>query len=155
MAPEERIELSLTELEDIPVFEYRQAIGQYIQFADASAGQQATALLRVLLNQTGPPLIIDQPEEDLDNQVTLEIVQLIWKAKTGRQIIFSSHIPNTVVIGDADLVICCDYRIAGDHSGGRVKCCGAIDVDEIKKEITVVMEGGRDAFRLRKDKYGF
>jgi chromosome segregation protein len=155
LTPEEWVELSLTELEDIPVFEYRQTIGQYIQFSDASAGQQATALLRVLLNQTGPPLVIDQPEEDLDNQVILEIVQQIWKAKNGRQIIFSSHNPNIVVNGDADLVACCDYRTAGDHSGGRIKCCGAIDVDEIKKEITVVMEGGKDAFRLRKDKYGF
>src|SRR5262249_5852211 len=63
MTPEEWLELSLTELEDIPVFEYQQSPGQYIQFADASAGQQATALLRVLFNQTGPPLLIDQPEE--------------------------------------------------------------------------------------------
>jgi len=155
MTPEEWVELSLIELEDIPVFEYRQTIGQYIQFSDASAGQQATALLRVLLNQAGPPLVIDQPEEDLDNQVILEIVQEIWKAKKRRQIIFSSHNPNIVVNGDADLVICCDYRAAGDHSGGRIKCCGAIDVDEINKEITVVMEGGRAAFRLRKEKYGF
>ena len=155
LTPEEWLELSLTELEDIPVFEYKQAQGHYIQFSDASAGQQATALLRVLLNQAGPPLLIDQPEEDLDNQVILEIVQEIWKAKNRRQIIFSSHNPNIVVNGDADLVICCDYRTAGDHSGGQIKCCGAIDVDEIKKEITTVMEGGRDAFRLRKDKYGF
>jgi type III restriction enzyme len=153
--PQEWVELALTELEDIPVSEYRQAEGQYIQFSDASAGQQATALLRVLLNQVGPPLLIDQPEEDLDNQVIMEIVQEIWKAKTRRQLLFSSHIPNIVVNGDADLVICCDYRTAGDHSGGRIKCAGAIDIDEIKKEITVVMEGGRDAFRLRKEKYGF
>jgi type III restriction enzyme len=155
LTPEEWVELALTELEDVPVFEYRQAEGQYIQFSDASAGQQATALLRVLLNQPGPPLLIDQPEEDLDNQVILEIVREIWKAKTRRQLLFSSHNPNTVVNGDADLVVCCDYRTAGDHSGGRIKCAGAIDMDEIKKEITVVMEGGRDAFRLRKEKYGF
>jgi type III restriction enzyme len=155
LTPEAWAELSLTELDDVPVFEYRQAAGQYIQFADASAGQQATALLRVLLNQEGPPLVIDQPEEDLDNQVIMEIVREIWEAKKRRQIIFSSHIPNIVVNGDADLVICCDYRTAGDHSGGHIKCCGAIDVDEIKKEITVVMEGSRNAFRLRKEKYGF
>ena len=155
LTPEQWIELALTELEDVPKFEYRQSEGLYIQFAEASAGQQATALLRVLLNQQGPPLVIDQPEEDLDNQVIQEIVQEIWKAKRGRQIIFSSHNPNIVVNGDADLVICCDYRTAGDHSGGKVKLCGAIDVDAINKEITVVMEGGRDAFRLRKEKYGF
>src|SRR5258708_25716729 len=128
-------------------------MGHCVPSGGACVGQQGTALLGVLLNQTGPPLLIDQPEEDLDNQVILEIVQEIWKAKKGRQIIFSSHNPNIVVNGDADLVICCDYRTSGDRSGGRIKCCGAIDVDEIKKEITVVMEGGMDAFRLRKEKY--
>ena len=95
LTPEEWLNLSLTELQDVPVFEYRQTAGQYIQFSDASAGQQATALLRVLLNQTGPPLLIDQPEEDLDNQVILEIVQEIWKAKKKRQILFSSHNPTS------------------------------------------------------------
>ena len=63
--------------------------------------------------------------------------------------------PYIVVNGDADLVIVCDYRTAGDQSGGKIKCQGAIDVAEIRKEITTVMEGGRDAFRLRKEKYGF
>ena len=155
LSVEDWLDISLVELEDIPVFEYRQREGEYIQFADASAGQQATALLRVLLNTEGSPLVIDQPEEDLDNQVILEIVEEIWKAKRKRQIIFSSHNANIVVNGDADLVISCDYRTAGDHSGGKVKCQGAIDVEEINKEITTVMEGGKEAFRLRKEKYGF
>lgn len=57
--------------------------------------------------------------------------------------------------GDADLVIVCDYRMAGDQSGGRIKAMGAIDIDEIRGEITTVMEGGAEAFRLRKEKYGF
>ncbi|WP_020476601.1 TrlF family AAA-like ATPase [Zavarzinella formosa] len=154
-SPELWVELALADLDDVPQFQYRQSEGLYIQFTEASAGQQATALLRVLLNQEGPPLVIDQPEEDLDNQVIQQIVHEIWKAKCRRQLIFSSHNANIVVNGDADLVICCDYRTAGDHSGGKIKCCGAIDIDEINEEITVVMEGGRDAFDLRKKKYGF
>lgn len=152
---EEWIEVSLLELDDVPIFEYRIREGEYIAFANASAGQQATALLRVLLNQEGPPLLIDQPEEDLDNQVILEIVTEIWKAKKKRQIVFSSHNANIVVNGDADLVVCCDYLTAGDQSGGEIKCQGAIDVQEINSEITNVMEGGKDAFRLRQEKYGF
>jgi type III restriction enzyme len=152
---EEWLDISLAELDDVPVFEYRQREGEYIQFSEASAGQQATALLRVLLNQEGSPLLIDQPEEDLDNQVIRDIVVELWKAKRKRQIIFSSHNANIVVNGDADLVICCDYRTAGDHSGGKIKCQGAIDVEEINREITAVMEGGEEAFRLRKAKYGF
>jgi len=152
---EDWLELSLSELEDIPFFEYQQRESDYIKFSDASAGQQATSLLRVLLNQEGPPLIIDQPEEDLDNPVILEIVQDIWRAKTKRQIIFSSHNANIVVNGDADLVICCDYRTAGDQSGGQIKLSGAIDMNDVRNEITKVMEGGKEAFRLRKEKYGF
>ncbi|HUO08334.1 MAG TPA: AAA family ATPase [Phycisphaerae bacterium] len=155
LKPEGWLEISLTDLNDSPAFEYKQREGEYIKFSDASAGQQATALLRVLLHQSGPPLIIDQPEEDLDNQVILQIVEEIWTAKSSRQIIFTSHNANIVVNGDADLVVCCDYRTTGDQSGGRIKCQGAIDVEEIRKEITTVMEGGKDAFRMRKDKYGF
>ena len=149
------LSLSLVELVDEPTFEYRLGEVDYIAFADASAGQQATALLRVLLNQTGPPLIIDQPEEDLDNPVIFEIVRQLWDAKQRRQIIFSSHNANIVVNGDADLVVCCANRKAGDQTGGIIKCQGAIDVPAINQEITAVMEGGKEAFRLRKEKYGF
>ena len=155
MSIEEWVELSLVELEDETEIEYRQREGEYIDFADASAGQQATALLKILLNQEGPPLIVDQPEEDLDNQVILEIVEDIWQAKSKRQLVFSSHNANVVVNGDADQVVVCDYRTAGDQSGGYVKCSGAIDMDRLRNEITTVMEGGREAFRLRKEKYGF
>jgi type III restriction enzyme len=153
--PEMLLELSLAGLDDHPVFEYRTREGEYIDFSDASAGQQATALLRVLLNQPGAPLVIDQPEDDLDSQVLLEIVDLIWKAKEHRQLIFASHNANLVVNGDAELVVCCDYRDAGDHSAGEIKLEGAIDIPAVRDEITVVMEGGEKAFRLRKEKYGF
>lgn len=155
LSPESWLDLSLVPLVDHPVFEYQTKDSEYIDFALASAGQQATALLRILLNQGGPPLIIDQPEDDLDSQVIQDVISRIWKAKSKRQLIFTSHNANLVVNGDAELVVCCDYRAMGDQSGGRVKLEGAIDVPDVKKEITVVMEGGEKAFRLRKDKYGF
>lgn len=145
----------MTRIEDHPVFEYRTRDSEYIEFSDASAGQQATALLRVLLNQGGPPLIIDQPEDDLDSRAVLEIVEQIWDAKTHRQLVFASHNANLVVNGDAELVVCCDYRVSSDHSGGKIKLEGAIDVPDVRREITTVMEGGEKAFRMRKDKYGF
>ena len=149
------LELSLSQLDDVPVFEYQRRENDYIPFASASAGQQATALLQVLLNQDGPPLIIDQPEDDLDNQVIYSIVEQLWSARTRRQIIVTSHNANLVVNGDADLVVCCDYRRSGDHSGGQIKCQGAIDVEKIREEIKKVMEGGDRAFQLRLEKYGF
>ena len=155
LTPEAILELCLIPMEDQPSFDYQTKDAEYIPFEVASAGQQATALLRVLLNQGGPPLIIDQPEDDLDSQVMLLIVDQIWQAKRRRQLIFSSHNANLVVNGDAELVICCDYRAAGDQSGAQIKLRGAIDIPKVRSEITVVMEGGEKAFRLRKEKYGF
>ena len=148
-------DFAVLELEDVPRFEYKAREGDYISFADASAGQQATALMFVLLNQDGPPLVIDQPEDDLDNHIISDIVREVWSAKTRRQLIFSSHNANLVVNGDAELVVCCDYRTAGDQSGGTIKVQGAIDIDEVRTEIASVMEGGREAFTLRREKYGF
>ena len=148
-------DFAVQELEDVPRFEYKARDGDYINFSDASAGQQATALMFVLLNQDGPPLVIDQPEDDLDNRIIGDVVQEVWLAKTRRQVIFSSHNANLVVNGDAELVICCDYRTAGDQSGGTLKFQGAIDIEDVRDEIASVMEGGREAFTLRREKYGF
>ena len=151
------VELSVSQLEFNPVFRYctNKETSEYIDFADASAGQQATALLTVLLNQPGASLIIDQPEDDVDSKMSQDIVRQMWEAKTRRQFIFASHNANLVVNGDAELVICCDYVKAGDQTGGQIKAVGAIDSRIIKDEITSVTEGGKDAFKLRKEKYGF
>jgi type III restriction enzyme len=155
--PTKWLELSVTPLEFNPIFQYcaNKDTNEYIAFADASAGQQATALLTVLLNQQGAPLIIDQPEDDVDSKMSPEIVEQIWRAKSRRQLIFTSHNANFVVNGDAELVICCDYVRAGDQTGGQIKAEGAIDNATIRDEITTVTEGGRQAFKLRMDKYGF
>jgi chromosome segregation protein len=82
-------------------------------------------------------------------------VEHLWKAKTRRQIIFASHNANLVVNGDAELVVWCDYRKAGDQSLGKIAGEGAIDVPDIREAIKRVMEGGEAAFKLRKEKYGF
>ena len=97
LSAEDWLTLSLVEIKSEPVFEYRSRESDYIPFSNASAGQQATALLKTLLNQGGPPLLIDQPEEDLDNPVMQEIVEQLWQAKQKRQIIFVSHNANLVV----------------------------------------------------------
>ena len=149
--------LSANELEFNPEFYYRtnNQLDDTIPFAAASAGQQATALLTVLLNQPGMPLLIDQPEDDIDNRAIDQIIKNIWDAKKKRQLIFTSHNANLVVNGDAELVICCDYKDSNSQTRGIIKVEGAIDTRAVKNEITSVMEGGEKAFKLRKDKYGF
>lgn len=154
---EKWVNLSVTELEFNPKFLYctNKEEDEYIEFAEASAGQQATALLTVLLNQKGAPLVIDQPEDDIDSKVIKEIVEQVWRAKNNRQLLFASHNANFVVNGDAELIVCCDYIKAGDQTNGMIKLTGAIDNKDIRDEITLVTEGGRQAFKLRMDKYGF
>ena len=155
LSTDDWLALSLIDITSEPIFEYRAREGDYIPFRNASAGQQATALLKTMLNQLGPPLLIDQPEEDLDNPVMQEIVEQLWNAKQKRQIIFVSHNANLVVNGDAELVVWCDYRKAGDQSGGKIGGKGAIDVPEVCEAIKRIMEGGEAAFNLRREKYGF
>jgi len=144
-------------LQFLPKFYYQtlNQMGDEIPFEDASAGQQATALLNVLLNQDGFPLIIDQPEDDIDNRAIEKIISNLWNSKKKRQIIISSHNANLVVNGDSELVICCDYNETSQQTKGHIKHEGSIDNFEIRNEITSIMEGGERAFKLRKDKYGF
>jgi chromosome segregation protein len=155
LQPTNWLDLLLFDLRDLPVFEYEVRDDDFLPFENASPGQQATALLSILLLQDGPPLIIDQPEDDLNMKIINEIVETLWQAKTHRQVIFTSHNANLVVNGDAELVICCDYRTSATESGGQIKLTGAIDVPEINREIAEVMEGGVEAFKLRHQKYGF
>lgn len=157
LQPDAWLQMVTQEVEFEPTFKYATGneMEDVIPFVEASAGQQATALLSVLLNQEGIPLLIDQPEDDIDNRAINDIIKNIWTAKQKRQLIFTSHNANLVVNGDAELVICCDYKESSQQTQGEIKLEGAIDNDEIRKEITIVMEGGEKAFKLRKDKYGF
>jgi len=114
LTPEAWLDLALTRIEDHPEFKYRVSEGELIDFLSASAGQQATALLQALLNQAGMPLLIDQPEDDLDNAAVIDVAKRIWEAKTRRQLIFASHSPNLVVNGD----------IAESAGGWWCRCAG-------------------------------
>jgi len=124
-----------------------------IPFEDASYGQQAGSILTILLNQEFGPLIIDQPEDDLDNKVIHLITENIVSAKHKRQLIFSSHNANIAVNGDAELILTFDHN--SNKSAGEIISSGSIDKDEIKLHVKDIMEGGVKAFDLRKTKYGF
>jgi chromosome segregation protein len=130
--------------------------GRDVEFEKASPGQQASALLELLLSQSAGTLIIDQPEDDLDNRVIMQIVNLIRKSKDRRQLLFTTHNPNIVVNGDADKVVALK---SGDtaQTDGRIQIDvdGAIETPEIRKVITHIMEGGKAAFDLRNRKYNF
>jgi type III restriction enzyme len=110
-----------------------------IAFEKASEGQRAAALLFMLLEQPGGPLIVDQPEGDLDNKIVSELAEKLHSAKQRRQILFASHNANIVVNGSSELVLGMDVTADAKRT---VACRGAIDRDEVCRKITETMEGG-------------
>lgn len=123
-----------------------------ISFDKASEGQRAAALLFMLLEQPGGPLIVDQPEGDLDNKIITALTDKLHTAKQKRQLMFASHNANIVVNGSSELVGHLEVRTDGQR---QFECAGAIDSPAVCEIITSTMEGGAKAFKDRQDKYGY
>ena len=112
-----------------------------------SLGQRASAMMLFILSQKDCDLLmIDQPEDDLDGQsIYEEVVKLIRELKPNQQFIFATHNANFPVLGDAELVVSCQYN------EDKITVEGAsIDDKESQKKIVNIMEGGREAFERRK-----
>ncbi len=119
-----------------------------------STGQQCTAILHLLLLDNRDPLVMDQPEDNLDNAFIAErIVRELRNAKTQRQFIFATHNANIPVFGDAEWI---GVFTATDARGSLdADAQGSIDVPSIRDSVATILEGGRDAFMQRKAKYEF
>ena len=119
-----------------------------------STGQQCTAILHMLLLENVDPLIMDQPEDNLDNAFIAErIVHELRAAKTSRQFLFATHNANIPVFGDAEWI---GVFTAVEHHGSLTfDAQGSIDVPVIRDQVANILEGGRDAFIQRKEKYEF
>ncbi len=125
---------------------------------DLSTGQKATAVLLLLLLESDAPLIVDQPEDDLDNRFIADsIVPAMRIEKRRRQFIFSSHNANIPVLGDAEQIVGLTPVVDGglERTILEDELCGSIDVGTIKELVKDVLEGGQKAFTTRRDKYGF
>lgn len=120
------------------------------QLKHHSLGQRASALILFVLSQReNDVVIIDQPEDDLDNQtIYADVIKLVRKLKPETQFIFATHNPNIPVLGDAEQVIACEY--GDDRIGTQV---GSIDCPALQEAIVKIMEGGEEAFRERKRIY--
>lgn len=121
---------------------------------ELSKGQRATALLLLLLGATEAPLIIDQPEDDLDNRFIYEgVVKQLRQLKGTRQIIMSTHNANIPVLGDSEMILTLD----GDGASGFVASdgIGSLDNEAIRSHVENLLEGGPAAFNSRQHLYGF
>ena len=116
-----------------------------------SLGQRASALILFLLAQKDTDvLIIDQPEDDLDNQTIYEeVITEIVKLKPQMQFIFATHNANIPVLGESEKVVACNFE---DGNSIDLKE-GSIDTPEIQKAIVSIMEGGETAFNRRREIY--
>lgn len=121
---------------------------------ELSPGERGALLLvfYLLVDQNNSPLVIDQPEENLDNQTVFKLlVPCIKEAKKRRQIIVITHNPNLAVVCDAEQIICCSID---KHDGNRLTyVSGAIENPAINNAIVDILEGTRPAFDNRGSKY--
>lgn len=124
-----------------------------------STGQKATAVLLLVLLESDAPLVVDQPEDDLDNRfITEGVVPRMREEKRRRQFLFSTHNANIPVLGDAELIV--GLSAAGDaERQGRAEIVpehlGTIDSESVRELVEELLEGGEEAFERRRRKYGF
>lgn len=122
----------------------------YKDASQLSRGQKCTAVLPLLLARRCTPLIIDQPEDNLDNHFIFRtVVDGIRRLKSRRQMIFVTHNANIPVLGEADLIVI----LESDGQIGRVAKKGTLD--DCHREICDLLEGGRKAFEMRRQRYHF
>ena len=142
-------------------------------FQQMSDGKKAFVVLKLLLDFSDKkcPILIDQPEDDLDNRaIYLDLVKYLKKKKVARQIIVATHNPNIVVGADSELVIVANqHGLKSENTGGKKfayktgslenskpldeKNKIVLDSQGIREHVCDVLEGGNTAFKLREKKY--
>lgn len=145
--PEMFDDLLCTFPEDELVLEYRQG-DRYRPINQGSPGQRSAAVLSFLMSFGDEPLLLDQPEDDLDNALIYSlVVQGIRENKTRRQLIVSTHNANIVVNGDAEYVVPMRYCNGGIDA--ELAAAGGLQEESVRRRICEIMEGGTEAFKTR------
>ncbi|MAI38867.1 hypothetical protein [Alteromonas sp.] len=119
-----------------------------------SPGQRGSLLLifYLLVDKGSVPIILDQPEENLDNETIVSLlVPVLCKAKQHRQILMVTHNPNLAVVCDAEQIIHCDFDRKNNSKISYTT--GAIESAIINQKVVDVLEGTMPAFNNRKGKY--
>ena len=120
-----------------------------------SPGQKSTAILLLVMLESKDPLLVDQPEDDLDNRFIYDdIVKRLREAKRSRQFLIATHNANIPILGDAEQIVALDAEERQSGSvRGFVRARGSIDNVEVRDAAEHILEGGREAFELRRKKY--
>jgi len=141
-------ELLSVPIDDLVQFEMCDQ-GKYKDSESLSTGQRCTTVLPIILLQRRVPILIDQPEDNLDNAFVVDtFVHTLRSQKANTQLILCTHNANIPVLGDADQIVV----MQSDGMHGRVKFAGPLDCSQSREMITSIMEGGKEAF-IRRSKY--
>ena len=142
-------QLEIVELIDEPTIQLRDG-EHYKDSLALSTGQKCTAILPILLLDSENPLLVDQPEDNLDNRFIFEtVVDSIRKIKPRRQLIFVTHNPNIPVLADAERLFVLD------SDGSTARKANEGSVDQCKSDIITLLEGGEEAFKQRRKRYAY
>ena len=124
----------------------------FVTIQNLSAGQRCVAVFPLLLRNTQAPLVIDQPEDNLDNRHIADVIapDLLLR-KACQQFLVTSHNANLVVLTDADLVIHVDSdgSKCGFPQAGFLAC----STSKVKQSVLDVLDGGEAALAARQRKY--
>ena len=153
MTPSKRRKLATLRCPDRYLLEFRPDGDDYRPLDELSGGQRVNILLSLLLEAADErPLVIDQPEDELDNRFLFDtLLPTLGRLKGRRQVILATHNANIVVNGDADQVV----QLEAGADRGFVSASGAIEDASVRDAIVRTVDGGDEAFRLRRLKYGF
>lgn len=158
--PAVRFALERARLHDLPKLQVSRAISdgkggtRYIvrDFAKLSLGQQQSVLLALILSSNSDrPLIIDQPEDNLDGEfIYTTLVPVLRRAKERRQVVIVTHNANVAVLGDAEQIVVMKAK----NDRGEIVTRGSIDNPETRDAACAILEGAREAFLRRAKMYG-
>lgn len=143
-------ELQTLEIHDRPLIEVQDE-GEWKPLERMSDGQQCTALLSIAMLERNRPLIVDQPEDMLDNEFIYDVVvDVLQRVKQTRQIICATHNANIPILGDAEQILV----MWSDGRSGFFQDRGSIDKPNVRTKAQKILEGGKEAFSKRTRKYG-
>ena len=143
------LHLESIELENIIDIQLNVGSDENIEFRSLnklSKGQQCTAILNLLTLSNDDPLLVDQPEDNLDNSfITNNLVENTRKLKINRQFIFATHNANIPVFGDAELIV----TMENENGQGIInnESLGSIDNNLVRNSVIQILEGGDIALR--------
>lgn len=141
------LRIETVDLVDLPRIELHDG-NDWKDSLSLSTGQKCTTILPILLQESENPLLVDQPEDNLDNRFIYDtVVESLLRVKTCRQLILITHNPNIPVLGDAAGV----FVLTSD--GAKAWLLNHGNVDNCKPEIINLLEGGEEAFAQRRQRY--